>query len=89
MFVCRPADGVGRTACARKIVTNLATHAFRRPATAGEVHSLMAFYQDGPQRRDFDRGIEMALARILADPKFIYRIEAEPANAEAGPGVPH
>ena len=29
----------------------------------------------------------MALARILASPKFIYRIEAEPANVK--PGQPY
>src|SRR5262249_29190379 len=33
---------------------------------------------------DFEHGIEMALARILADPRFLYRIETEPANAKAG-----
>src|SRR5262249_42603139 len=33
---------------------------------------------------DFDRGVEMVLARILADPKFIYRIETEPANLKPG-----
>ena len=30
---------------------------------------------------DFDQGIELALGRILASPKFIYRIETEPAAA--------
>ena len=38
----------------------------------------MAFYQEGRKAGNFDTGIEMALARILASPKFIYRIEAEP-----------
>ena len=31
----------------------------------------------------------MALARILASPQFIYRIEEEPANVAAGPDVSH
>ncbi len=73
-------------ACARKIVTQLSTHAFRRPAAAGDVETLMKFFQTGRKEGDFDHGIEMALARILASPKFIYRIEVEPAATKtAGP----
>src|SRR2546427_1415423 len=72
-------------ACARKVVTSLATRAFRHPATSADVQSLMEFYQDGrKQGGDFDRGIELTLARILADPKFIYRIETEPATLKGG-----
>jgi hypothetical protein len=44
----------------------------------------MTFYDAGRKEGDFEHGIEMVLARILADPRFIYRIEAEPANAKAG-----
>jgi hypothetical protein len=43
----------------------------------------MEFYQAGRKEGDFEHGVEMVLARILADPRFIYRIEAEPANAKA------
>ena len=32
----------------------------------------------------FDAGIERALQRILADPEFVFRKEAEPANLAAG-----
>jgi mono/diheme cytochrome c family protein len=84
VFVCRPANVPDQAACARKIVTSLATHAYRRPATSADVQSLMEFYQEGLKQRDFDRGIELVLARILADPKFIYRIETEPANLKPG-----
>src|SRR5207247_7967449 len=57
----------------------------RHPATNAEVQPLMEFYQDGrKQGGDFDRGIELTLARILADPKFIYRIETEPATLKGG-----
>ena len=44
----------------------------------------MTFYQSGRKEGDFDHGIELVLARVLASPKFIYRIEAEPATAKAG-----
>ena len=84
LFICRPASAADEPACARKIVTNVATRAYRHPATGAEVQSLMEFYQDGRKQADFDRGIELTLARVLADPKFIYRIEAEPTSLKAG-----
>ncbi len=85
IFVCTPASARDEDVCARKIVTTLARHAFRRPATAADVKTLMAFYQDG--RSDggsFDNGIESALQRVLADPEFIYREEREPLDAVSG-----
>ena len=86
IFVCRPTAAADEGACARKIVTQLSTRAFRRPAAPGDVETLMKFFQTGRKEGDFDHGIEMALARILASPKFIYRIEAEPATTKtAGP----
>ena len=87
IFICRPSGTTDEGACARKIVSNLATHAFRRPATNADVDALMAFYQEGRKDGDFDQGIENMLARLLTDPKFIYRIEAEPANVK--PGEPY
>ncbi len=88
IFVCTPASAAAETACARRILTRLVTHAFRHPASTGEVDAMMAFYKDGRNPPDgtgsFDAGIENALARILASPKFIYRIETEPANAKVG-----
>jgi len=43
----------------------------------------MPFYQAGRKAGDFDHGVEMVLARILADPRFIYRVETEPPTAKA------
>jgi len=84
IFICRPTTPADETACARKIISNLATHAFRRPANNADVDSLMAFYQEGRREGNFEDGIENALARILTDPKFIYRIEAEPPKVKQG-----
>src|SRR5207244_8588442 len=84
IFICRPAGTADEAACARKIISNLATHAFRRTAGAADVDALMPFYQDGRKDGNFDQGVENALARLLTDPKFIYRIETEPSNLKAG-----
>ena len=84
IFVCDPASEAEQEACALRIVTNLGTEAFRRPLSAEDIDPLMEFYRLGRTERDFDYGIEMALARILASPKFLYRIEAEPPDLEVG-----
>ena len=44
----------------------------------------MSFYERGRQNGDFETGIQSALERMLADPKFIYRYEFEPANVKEG-----
>jgi Protein of unknown function (DUF1592)/Protein of unknown function (DUF1588)/Protein of unknown function (DUF1587)/Protein of unknown function (DUF1585)/Protein of unknown function (DUF1595)/Planctomycete cytochrome C/Cytochrome C oxidase, cbb3-type, subunit III len=89
IFFCKPAAPGGQeTACARQIVSTLARRAFRRPVTASDIDMLMSFYQQGyaagPSNAKFDTGIEMALERILADPEFVFRREAEPVNLTAG-----
>jgi mono/diheme cytochrome c family protein len=92
IFVCRPE---GRPSsprgdegfCARKIVTNLARHAYRRPVLDDEVETLMGFYQQGHKDGDFESGIQQALARILVAPAFLYRVEEEPRSAQ--PGKPY
>jgi hypothetical protein len=82
IFVCRPTAAAAEAACARTIITKLITHAYRRPASAADVDMLMKFYEAGRAEAGFDQGVEAVLARVLASPKFIYRIEAEPANAK-------
>jgi mono/diheme cytochrome c family protein len=82
IFACTPKAAAEETACARRIVTSLATNAFRRPAAPADVDLLMEFYKFGRQEKDFEQGIEMVLARLLASPQFIYRIEEEPVTAK-------
>ena len=84
LFICTPAKAGDEETCARRIVRNVATGAFRRPATAADVDSLMEFYRQGRHEKDFELGVETALARVLASPQFIYRIEQQPANVAAG-----
>ena len=84
IFVCKPASAAQETACARQIVTNIARKAFRRPLKDQDTEILMGFYQRGRNAKDFDSGIEMALRRVLADPEFVFRREAEPATLAAG-----
>jgi len=85
IFVCHPANPAQETACAQQIVSTLARRAFRRPVASEDTEMLMGFYQQGRnQGGDFDHGVEMALRRILVDPEFYFRKEAEPASVAAG-----
>jgi mono/diheme cytochrome c family protein len=84
IFLCQPVRPAEEEACARRIVGSLARRAYRRPATEDDTGALMTFYRLGREGTDFDRGIEMALRRLLADPQFLYRREAEPASVAAG-----
>jgi hypothetical protein len=70
--------------CARTILTTLARRAYRGPVSVAEVNTLLEFYRQGRQAGDFDLGIQQALARILVAPRFVYRIEEEPAVVASG-----
>ena len=87
IFVCRPATAADQPACAKKIVSTLARRAYRRPVAEADIQPLLNFYREGRKSGDFDKGVEMALRRILADPQFVFRFERDPANVPAG--TPH
>jgi hypothetical protein len=80
IFSCNPPTSGEDSPCAREILTRLATRAYRRPVDPGDaaLDTLLRFYEQGRQGGDFDTGIEQALARLLVDPSFLYRFEAEP-----------
>jgi len=85
IFVCKPASAREEAACSREIISTLVKHAYRRPATPADLAALGAFYDMGrSDNGSFDDGIEAVLQRILADPEFIYRQEAEPAGLTSG-----
>jgi hypothetical protein len=86
ILICRPRTADEERPCARKIVTNLATRAFRRPLQEDgeEVASIMRFYDAGQETGGFESGVQHALAYILMDPRFLYRFEEEPRTITAG-----
>jgi hypothetical protein len=86
IFVCRPASADQETACARTIVQTLARRAFRRhvPAEDPSLQTLMQFYAEGRSAGSFDAGIQHAVARLLVDPQFVFRMEHVPANLAEG-----
>jgi len=83
VFVCRPASAADELPCARRILSTLARHAYRRQANETDVRDLLPFYEQGRKQGSFDLGIQKALERLLVSPQFLFRIEREPANVAA------
>jgi cytochrome c5 len=84
IFTCRPSGKADEDACARRIVATLARRAYRGQATPADLDRLHEFYLFGRKQGTFDTGIQTALQRILASPKFAFRVERDPANVAAG-----
>ena len=82
IFICRPQGKADEAICARKIVSDFARRAFRRPVTDEDLNPLMAFYKVGYADGGFERGVRDAVTAILASPHFLYR--AESGNALGG-----
>ncbi len=79
ILVCKPAT-VGTPEaeqCARDILAPLAKLAYRRPVLQEDMDVLMGFYQQGAESGRFEDGIELGLRRILIDPEFLVRLEAD------------
>ena len=58
-----------------------------RPVSTDEMQVLLDFYGQGRRAGSFEDGVELALRRLLVSPEFLYRIEADPADA--APGKPY
>ncbi len=84
IFVCQPIAVTEQEGCARQILTNLASRAYRGPVGEEALETLMEFYNRGNELRGFETGVQYALARILVDPRFLYRFESEPENLAPG-----
>jgi hypothetical protein len=87
IFSCYPVNADEERRCAEKIVTDIATQAFRAPMTTSELAPVMDFYDQGKHEGDFETGIQQAVSRILLDPRFLFRFEEEPQNL--APGTPY
>jgi hypothetical protein len=78
IFVRRPATPEDEDACARDIVAALLRRAYRRPVAEADITKAMNLYRQGRADGDFEAGIELALAGILVNPRFLFRVEQDP-----------
>ena len=91
MFTCgtqsrrsSPAIDASEGGCAKKILSTLAHRAYRGPVSAVDEQRIMKIYQEGRKSGTFESGIEAALQRILAAPRFVFRIERDPSSVKPG-----
>ena len=75
LFTCRPKANTD-VACAGRILRTVARRAYRRPVTDADQQRLMRFFSQGA-KDGFERGIQLALKRLLVSPEFLYRIERD------------
>jgi mono/diheme cytochrome c family protein len=86
IFVCTPVNAAAEASCARQILKTLAMRAYRRQVGDSDpsLQVLMRFYTEGRSKGGFDDGIQNALARVLVDPQFIFRMEDAPSSVKDG-----
>jgi hypothetical protein len=84
IFVCRPLSDQEELACAKQILSTLGRRAYRQPLAESDLETLLGFYRTGRSGATFEAGIEQSLARVLIDPRFVFRFEREPASLPAG-----
>src|SRR5262245_1673094 len=84
IFSCHPAAPAQEEPCAKQILSALVRRAYRQPASQQDVARVMEFYRTGRNGGSFESGIQLALQRILASPKFVLRVERDPDGVPAG-----
>ncbi|HEY1695654.1 MAG TPA: DUF1592 domain-containing protein [Polyangiaceae bacterium] len=67
--------------CAQSTIQAFATRAYRRPATADEVTTLMNVFN---QDTDFDTGVQDVINAVLVNPKFIFESSTNPQSQVDG-----
>ena len=84
IFSCYPTTLAEEEPCAKRILSRLASRAYRGTVTDADMEELLPFYAAGRTAGGFDMGIQRALERLLVSPQFLFRIERIPANASQG-----
>ena len=89
VYTCGHLDGHHQSKCARKIVSDLARRAYRRPATTPEVERLLSLVSTVQGQGDsFEEGLALAMQAMLVSPHFLFRIEGDQKAADASAAQP-
>lgn len=86
-FACTPATPKDEEPCAQKSLARLARLAYRAPIAVDspKLKTLMTFYRQGRSTGGaFAAGMQSAIERMLVDPNFLFRIEADPPGVAPG-----
>lgn len=78
----------GRTAAdAREILRPILRRAYRREVSEEDMERPMAFFAEGSEE-SFEAGLEAALSAVLVSPRFLFRVEEDPAGLPSGTVYP-
>ena len=89
IFGCYPRAAAEERPCAERILRSLARQAYRRPVHDDDIRPLLASFDAGYREGSgFEDGVRWALEAILVSPKFLFRIERDPAGAATGRPYP-
>jgi mono/diheme cytochrome c family protein len=88
IFACQPTRREDEKPCARNILRTLARRAYRGAATERDVEMLLRFFESGQVDGGFEAGVQLAIERILVDPRFLFRVESDPPDAAPGSVYP-
>jgi hypothetical protein len=81
VLICDPKSG---RACIERIFAKLAPRAYRRPATKGEVESLVKFVDLAvAQGQSVEQGVQLAIQAMLVSPNFLFHIERDNGGVDA------
>lgn len=72
------------TSCSRELISNLATLAFRRPASAEELARLSALFTVGAEGGTFRDGATLVLRALLASPQLMYESSLGEGSSQNG-----
>jgi hypothetical protein len=96
IFTSRPSGPNDLEAHARTVLTPILRRAYRRPVDASDLEIPLKHFRLGvseagakdadaneaeANERRFELGVERALAAILVNPQFLFRVERDPADA--------
>jgi len=85
VLVCQPQAESEEVACAREVLATLARKAFRRAVTDEDIAAPLAFYEnERANGGDFDKGIRVAVARMIVSPFFLFRLETDAPDTPPG-----
>jgi mono/diheme cytochrome c family protein len=85
IFVCQPKSTGDEEPCATRILSTLGRRAYRGDFTNDDQKVLLDFFRRGrADGASFEAGIDLALRRMLASPKFVFRVEPDPAKVAPG-----
>ena len=88
LFHRMPASAADEETCAREILGRIMRTAYRRPVREDDFARPLEFFREARAKDGFEQGIEMALSAILVSPRFLFRVEEDPAGLATGSVYP-